>query len=90
MVEIFGLKLFGCSKCKKTRSQSRKRRRSYKGGYTYKNSGNDAGEDVSNSPMVASRKRSRSRRNMDNSVNSNSNSNSDMGKGKRSKRRRMY
>lgn len=89
MVEIFGLKLFGCSKCKKTRRHSRKKRRSYKGGYTYKHSGNnDAGEDVSNSPMVSSRKRSRSRRNMDDSVNSNSDS--DMGKGKRSKRRRMY
>lgn len=71
MVEIFGYKLFGC----KTKRSSRRKRRSYKGGYKYKQSGNNAGEDVSN--LTSSRKRK-----MDIS-----NSGSGMGKG--TKRRRM-
>ena len=75
MVEIFGYKLFGC----KTKRNSRRKRRSYRGGYKYKQSGNNAGEDVSNSQTASSRKRSRSQSNM--------NSGSGMGKG--TKRRRM-
>lgn len=72
MVEIFGYKLFGCSECNKKKRYSRKRKRSYRGGYKYKQSGNNAGEDVSNSPTASSRKRSRgrsshSRSNMDDS-----------------------
>jgi hypothetical protein len=78
MVEIFGYKLFGCSGCK-TRRNSKKRKRSYRGGYKYKQSGNNSGEDVSNYPMTLSRKRNRS--------NMNSDSGSGMGKG--SKRRRI-
>ena len=84
MVDIFGLK-FGCPECK-TRRHSKKRKRTYRGGYKYKQSGNNTGEDVSNSPRVSScsqsRKRSRSR--------SQSNMNdSGSGIGKGSKRRRI-
>ena len=80
MVEIFGFKLFGSSESNKTRRQSRKmkRKRSYRGGYKYKQSGNNAGEDVSNSQTAASRRSNRSRSNMD-----------DSGMGKGTKRRRM-
>ena len=59
MVEIFGIKLFECSECNKRHSR-KSRRRGYKGGYTYKHTGqNNSGEDVSNSPMASTRKRSR-------------------------------
>jgi hypothetical protein len=68
MVDIFGFKLFECSKCnmnKKHSTRRRRRGRGYKGGYTYKNMGrNNAGEDVSNVPSASSRKRSRSHRSM--------------------------
>ena len=54
MVEIFGIKLFGCSECNKTKRQSRKGKRSYRGGYIYKHTNqNDEGEDVSNSRSVS-------------------------------------
>lgn len=82
MVEIFGYKLFGSSGCK-TRRHSKKRKRTYRGGYKYKQSGNNSGEDVSNSPTVSSRKRSRSQSNMNIDIDS------DSGKGTRSKRRRI-
>ena len=77
MVEIFGFKLFESSDSNKTRRHSRriKRKRSYRGGYKYKQSGNNAGEDVSNSQTASNR-----RSNMDDSG---------MGKGTRTKRRRM-
>ena len=78
MVEIFGYKLFGCSECNKKKRYSRKRKRSYRGGYKYKQSGNNAGEDVSNSQTASSRRSNRSRSNMD-----------DSGMGKGTKRRRM-
>ena len=57
MVEIFGYKLFESSECNKTKRHSRrmKRKRSYRGGYKYKQSGNNAGEDVSNSQTASSR-----------------------------------
>ena len=74
MVDIFGLK-FGCPECK-TRRHSKKRKRTYRGGYKYKQSGNNTGEDVSNSPRVSSRSQS----NMNDSGS---------GIGKGSKRRRI-
>ena len=83
MVEIFGIKLFECSECNKTKRQSRKRKRSYKGGYTYKHTGsNDEGEDVSNSRSVS---KSNSR-----SVSKGSRSSNDRGRGTRNKRRRRH
>ena len=90
MVDIFGFKLFECSKSNKNKKHTTRRRRrsrGYKGGYTYKNMGrNNAGEDVSNVQSASSRKR-RSHR----SINmSDEESNNGMGKGDRTKRRRMY
>ena len=83
MVEIFGFKLFGCNKTK--RRSTRRKRRGYKGGYTYKHTGNnDAGEDVSNVPSASSRKRNKSM-NMNNEE-----SDIGMGKSHHTKRRRMH
>jgi hypothetical protein len=63
---------------------SRKRKRSYRGGYTYKHTGqNDEGEDVSNSVLSNSRRRRRSSRSSNDSSN-------DKGRGTRNKRSRKY
>ena len=80
MVDIFGLK-FGCPECK-TRRHSKKRKRTYRGGYKYKQSGNNTGEDVSNSRSVS---KSNSR-----SVSKGSRSSNDRGRGTRNKRRRRH
>ena len=89
MVEIFGIKLFECSECNKRHSR-KSRRRGYKGGYTYKHTGqNNSGEDVSNSPMASTRKRSRKSMSMSNDATIMMSENSNA-KGTRRKRRRMH